>query len=384
MNVLFLTPWYPNRYDAMEGLFVQKHAEAVSLYADVKVLYVYADKNIHHFEINITKYKDIEEYRIYYPFSNSSIWGRIKKTFFFLKAHQKGLKTIRQTGWNPDILHTNILTRTPFIGLIYKIRYGTPYVITEHWTRLLKTQNQFNGTLRKILAKMVVKNAAYLLPVSKELLEGLKFNHLLNTKYKVIENVVDKCFYESYPAKSKEKKQIVNVTCFLEKAKNLFGLLRAIKVISDQRNDFELILVGKGVDFEKTYDYYKTLNFPEGIVHFAGEKTSKEVAGIMHNSDFVVQFSNYESAGVVVEEALVSGKPVISTKVGIAPDYINNSNGLLVDVRDEKQLAEAINYLLDNINQYNNDEIRKSNAEFFSYEYIGRKFYNIYKDILQK
>jgi glycosyltransferase involved in cell wall biosynthesis len=238
--------------------------------------------------------------------------------------------------------------------------------------------------LRKILAKIVVKNAAYLLPVSKELLEGLKFNHLLKTKYKVIENVVDKCFYESYPVKPKEKKQIVNVTCFLENAKNLFGLLRAIKVISDQRNDFELILVGNGVDFEKTYDYYKTLNFPEGIVHFAGERTSKEVAEIMQNGDFVVQFSNYESAGVVVEEALVSGKPVISTKVGIAPDYINNSNGLLVDVRDQKQLAEAINYLLDNINQYNNDEIRKSNAEFFSYEYIGRKFHSIYKEILQK
>jgi len=29
-KVLFLSAWYPNRYDAMAGLFVRKHAEAVS------------------------------------------------------------------------------------------------------------------------------------------------------------------------------------------------------------------------------------------------------------------------------------------------------------------------------------------------------------------
>jgi hypothetical protein len=51
MNVLFLSAWYPNRHDSMAGLFVQKHAEAVSMYADVKVLYVHADKDVKHFEI---------------------------------------------------------------------------------------------------------------------------------------------------------------------------------------------------------------------------------------------------------------------------------------------------------------------------------------------
>jgi hypothetical protein len=30
MKVLFLTPWYPHRYDAMSGLFVRKHAQAVA------------------------------------------------------------------------------------------------------------------------------------------------------------------------------------------------------------------------------------------------------------------------------------------------------------------------------------------------------------------
>ena len=33
MHVLFLTPWYPNRSDAMDGIFVRKHAQAVAAMA---------------------------------------------------------------------------------------------------------------------------------------------------------------------------------------------------------------------------------------------------------------------------------------------------------------------------------------------------------------
>ena len=40
MRVLYLSAWYPTERDAMAGLFVQKHAEAVKAQgADVRVLY---------------------------------------------------------------------------------------------------------------------------------------------------------------------------------------------------------------------------------------------------------------------------------------------------------------------------------------------------------
>ena len=41
MKSLFITPWYPTKYDAMSGLFVFRHAEAVlSQDIDVHVLYI--------------------------------------------------------------------------------------------------------------------------------------------------------------------------------------------------------------------------------------------------------------------------------------------------------------------------------------------------------
>ena len=40
MKILFLTPWYPSAKDAMSGLFVQKHVEAVRAQGcDVRVIF---------------------------------------------------------------------------------------------------------------------------------------------------------------------------------------------------------------------------------------------------------------------------------------------------------------------------------------------------------
>ena len=52
MKVLFLTPWYPHRYDAMSGLFVRKHAQAVVRQGvEVGVISMYHEPSITHNEI---------------------------------------------------------------------------------------------------------------------------------------------------------------------------------------------------------------------------------------------------------------------------------------------------------------------------------------------
>lgn len=45
-KVLFLTSWYPSRIHPIAGIFIKRHAEAVSLYSDVAVLFVTADKSL--------------------------------------------------------------------------------------------------------------------------------------------------------------------------------------------------------------------------------------------------------------------------------------------------------------------------------------------------
>ena len=384
-NILFISRWYPSRYDPMEGLFVQKHAHAVSLYNNVSVLFVYEHTDVKKFEVCTSKYHDINEIIVYYPAYKNVILNKVFKHLGFLYAYVIGFRKLKKLDLRVDIVHANVLTRTVLIAFLYKLITNTPYVITEHWTRLLPGRNGFNGFLRKLSAKLVVKNAGCIMPVSNELLCGLKENKLLLTKYMIIENVVDECFYNEYPKIKRDKIRLLNVTCFLDSAKNISGLLRVIRKLSEQRKDFELVLIGEGIDYQNIYEYYKSLQFEnDDIVSFVGLKTSEEVAEMMQNADLLVQFSNYESAGVVVQEALVSGLPVVSTKVGIAPDYINESNGVLIEPGDEKELLIALKKTIENNHNFDKEQIRKNVENNFSYANIGQKFTSIYNNIIEK
>jgi glycosyltransferase involved in cell wall biosynthesis len=383
LKVLFLSQWYPNRYDAMSGLFVQKHAEAVSLYCEVRVLYVHADETIEHFETENKKYATFSELIIYYPAKKNNPFYIINKIFNFLLAYYKGLKYLKEENFIPDITHANVLTRTVLIAYFLKKLKHIPYVVTEHWSRYLPERNGYKGIIRKFATRLVVKNAKAILPVSEMLKKAMIYHKLLNSNYIIVNNVVDHFFYEeTVLTTDRKKKRIIHISCFDEQAKNIKGIIRATYELSKIRQDFELILIGIGLDFKSVSDYAETFDFPKGIVHFLGEQTPEEVADWLKNSDFLVMFSNYETAGVVIAESLVSGIPVLTTDVGVAPGCVNESNGIIISRSDENVLFEKMSFLLNNLHKYNHEEIKKNSANKFSYQSIGNQLYAIYNNAL--
>ena len=46
MKVLWLVSWYPNRLDKFTGDFIQRHAQAVSQYCKVEVIFVKKDESL--------------------------------------------------------------------------------------------------------------------------------------------------------------------------------------------------------------------------------------------------------------------------------------------------------------------------------------------------
>lgn len=378
MKVLFISQWYPHRYDAMAGLFVQKHAEAASLFCAVKVLYVHADENTDSFEMEEKNHSNMSELIVYYPCKKNNPLYKITKSINYFRAYWKGYKQITKNGFTPDIVHANILTRTGFMAYLLKKWKGTPYVVTEHWSRYLPNRNTYKGTIRKFITQLVVRNAAAILPVSESLKKAMLAHNLKNTNYTVINNVVDNSFFKKCQIEARLKKRIIHVSCFDEQAKNICGILRATKELAKTREDFELIIIGTGIDVEKVLSYSKTLDFPDGVVTFTGEKTPEEVADWMQNSDFFVLFSNYENSPVVISECLVCGKPVISTNVGGISEHVNNTNGILIAAGDEKALFEKMNFLLDHFEEYDVEMTKQIAKEKFSYESVGNILTEIY------
>lgn len=86
MKVLYLSPWYPHRYDAMSGLFVRKHAEAVARNCEVCVLFLYADDNVKKYEVIEQVTNGVREIYVYFPFIDKPILRQLTKAIRFVIA----------------------------------------------------------------------------------------------------------------------------------------------------------------------------------------------------------------------------------------------------------------------------------------------------------
>jgi glycosyltransferase involved in cell wall biosynthesis len=378
MNVLFISPWYPNKFDKMVGLFVQKHAEAVSFYCNTKVLSVQPSELVNNIEIERKSDLGFEEIIVYYPGKSDNIFHKFNKHINFCLAYIHGFKVLRDSNFEIDIIHSNILTRNVLIAYLIKLIYQKPYVITEHWSRYLPEQNSYNGIFRKWVTKIVSRNANAVLPVSGKLKNAMISHGIINSNYITINNIVDDYFFEKSIDKSRNKKRILSVSCFDERAKNIKGIIRVANEVLKNRNDVEFIFIGTGKDFEDVVNYSTEITKGNTNISFIGEKTPLEVAKWMRESDIFVLFSNFETAGIVITESLVSGTPIISTDVGIASEFINDSNGKIIQVGNEQQFIVELNHMLDNLQSYDRSTISANSLNLFDKRFIGKKITEIY------
>ena len=105
-------------------------------------------------------------------------------------------------------------------------------------------------------------------------------------------------------------------------------------------------------------------------VHFLGAIDNKKLSTFYQQMDVFVLPSKSEPWGLVVEEALNNGIPVIvSDRVGCAEEIINNSNGLIFHYNDKNEFVAAINKMAEidfynrlrkNISKLNFEEIEQA------------------------
>ena len=368
-HIVFLARWYPHRYDPMLGLFVQRHAKAAAQYDDISVIYVHADDQIQQkFDIVDETVNNVRTIRVYYRKS----WSKIISLFRFFKANNKALKLLPK----PDIIHVHILTRLGLVALRQKRLHGTPYIITEHWSRYLPG-NDFNGLLRKKLTKTVVKHASAVTTVTDILAKAMQSHGLRNENYSIVPNVVDINAFKPQPHHN-EVPKIIHVSCFENKSKNITGLIDALQILEERDIKFQFTFIGDGIDFAMIKDYVKKLQHQENI-RFTGILEGQDYVGELSSGDFLVLSSNYETQGVVLLEAFACGMPVVSTNVGGIPEIVNESNGILVPPHDPTKLADAMQTMLQTYQNYDANTLRDSVIKKFSNETVGKLLNSLYK-----
>ena len=389
INTLFLTRWYPHRYDPMPGLFVQRHAEAIAMHCKVSLLYVHPDDKLKNDkkEIITETINDVFTVRIYYRAVKSKIpfIGEIIKGFKYFNANREGMKIISKERGKPDIIHVNILTRLGLFAYLNKIISGVPFIVTEHWSRYLPITNTYKGFARKFLTRIVVKNASAITPVTKNLKNAMLHYNLKNNNYLILPNVVDIEIFKPVIIKHQNKKtKIIHVSCFEDQSKNISGILNVIKKLSEKRQDFECYFVGDGIDLKKLKNYADELKIKDKFAIFTGLLEGEKLIDSINKSDLMLLFSNYENMPVVINESFACGVPVISSNVGGISEYVNTETGELIERKDEKALLNSlVNFLNDN-KKYDRGNIREFAVKNFSKEAVSMKILNIYKSVLDR
>ncbi len=137
----------------------------------------------------------------------------------------------------------------------------------------------------------------------------------------------------------------------LIKEKNIITLLAAygaFKYNNPYGNDWGLIIVGDGPEREMLTGWVADNDIKD--VCFVGGKTWKEVPKYYALSDVFVLPSISEAWGLVVNEAMTCGLPVIvSNKCGAVPDLVHdNENGFTFDPLNIKQLEGLLSYFANN------------------------------------
>jgi len=384
IKVLFLPLWYPNRNDPMPGLFIQQQAEALTHHCDVAVIYVHPEKDCpNKYEVEFSQENEVRVLRVYYrvPEHGFSLFRNLLKLFRFYRANFKALNSIRE--FDPDIVHVHILTRMAVIGIRISRLWEKPFIISEHWSRYFSGNDTYNGILRKLITRIVVRKANAIIVVSGSLKKAMLEWKLWNANYFIVPNVVEtEKFIPALTVEKRSRKRIIHVSCFEDKSKNISGFLRAIKSLSSRRNDFECLVVGTGPDFGRLLEYKKELGISDSTVCFTGLITGESLVGAYQSSDFLVLSSRYETFGTVVAEAMSCGLPVVATNVGIVPEIITPGNGFIVPPGDEEALTDAMDMMMDKITTFDRRRIRTEVLKRFTSEIVAGSLYNIYQKIV--
>lgn len=374
MYTLFITRGYPTEKYKTNGIFEYDQAKALAKQG-CKVVYAAIDvRSIRRWrKWGIQReYKDgVHIYAINIPLGR--VPKKILRTFSFLGLKLLYKKIVKEKGV-PDILHAHF-TGSAFSASKLKEITDIPLVITEHFSQI--NREEISEDLFKI-AKMAYNKADALIAVSPALAKKIHINFGINPIY--IPNIVDLYVFKYEDKEESEYFNFVSTGNLIE-TKRMDLTIEAFYRAFGNNPKVTLTIFGQGPERKKLEDLISKYNL-NSQVKLMGLCSREEIAEQFKKTDCFVLASQSETFGVAYIEALAVGVPVIATKCGGPEAFVNDDNGLMVDVNNIEQLIEAMKYMYNNIGKYDRKSIARKTVEEFSPESVADRIIKQYDEVL--
>lgn len=371
MRILMTASWFPSRVHSTLGNFIQRHIEAIALRHEVIVLACFRDKKSGTLAIEKSVENNVTIYRVYSDYARWQVWKSIA-------AFEAGVRAIQHDHPQSfDAIHHHVLFPAGWLAARLAQRWQVPLVITEHWTIYQTAIRNDQPRGLKVLSKWATRQAACICPVSEDLAQTMRA-YGLSGRYCVVPNVVDTAqFRIGEPAPGFH---FLHISSLEDRHKNIQGMLRAWAKVCEKLPGAVLHIGGDG-PFGHWHQTAKEMGIPERSVAFFGECTPQEVAQRMAQAHCLVMFSRFENLPVVIVEALASGLPVISSKVGGIAEHVERERGMLVQSENEEELQAAFLAMHAMWGDFNRFDIRRYAQARFSREAVSEAYDAVYASL---
>lgn len=249
----------------------------------------------------------------------------------------------------PDIIHINNLsffTTYQYVRIASKNKI--PCVVHVHG---LGYKNLFINfmqlTYLNTLGKYIWRNANKIICLTNENSLEIQKYGCDSRKIVIIPNGVD--INKFKPLNCELKYELFWGGRFVPE-KGLIYLIKSLSILKTNGVDIKLVMAGDGPLLSEMIKIVKKLEIKDNVI-FLGRLSQEKLPLIYNSAMLYVLPSLHEGMPFSLLEAMSCGKPIIGTKIsGIREVVIPNQNGFLVEPKDSKGLANAIQKLLENKN----------------------------------
>ena len=271
--------------------------------------------------------------------------------------------------FKPNVVHTHLYV-VPYVLL------STPRHIKKFHTVHNLAEKEATGLLR-IIMRFAYKFWNFN-PVAISPLCANSLSKLYKIPFDKIPCILNGINVKQFDLAKKEhsKVRFLNVGRFYPQ-KNQKLLIDAFAKVHTIVPETELEIVGDGYLRDELEIQVQQLNLTNAVI-MKGE--SDKIACKLCSADVYVMSSDFEGLPVSVLEAMASGLPIVSTAAGGTVDIVTNGvNGLIVDVGNASQLAEAMLNLANDKNlRITMGQKSKERAQYYSIEKCSEEYQRLY------
>ncbi|HZF78280.1 MAG TPA: glycosyltransferase [Rubrivivax sp.] len=355
MNVFVLPSWYPSAAQPMAGLFVRDQARAVALvrpswnvivgtwgHHDGALALRDAAASLRALHWRLREPRGWREagappHEVLTPRLSWTLALAGGGARGLLRASLANLRAAEKRFGRMHLLHAHVAFPAGWIAARIARQHGYRYVLTEHMSpfpfpSLRDRDGAPNAAVREAFA-----GASATVAVSRSLAATIRAVGLPCSD--VLPNVVDESRFPLAAAAPGPQHFTFFTLASLVPRKGVGVLLQALARM--RHSDVLLKIGGEGPERAALQAQCAQLGLGQRV-RFIGALRPDQVPQQHAASDAFVLASFEETFGVVLVEALMSGRPVVATRCGGPEDIVHEGNGWLVPPGDPAALAEAM------------------------------------------